>query len=199
MHTPVEDARPVNAPRRSTVQMLLRHPAHLIALGAGSGLSPVAPGTVGTLWAWLVFAVLDKAWGHGAAADLKWAWLLGIGTVAGWWACTHTARSLRVADPSAVVWDEVLAFWLVLWVAGPLNFSGQVLAFALFRFFDAVKPGPVAWADGLFKLQKGRPIGYAQGFGILFDDFVAAFCTLLVLALGLKLHQQGLIPWPFLL
>jgi phosphatidylglycerophosphatase A len=152
---------------------------------------------VGTLWAWLVFAVLDKAWGHGAAADLKWAWLIGLGTVVGWWACTCTARSLRVADPSAVVWDEVLAFWLVLWVAGPLNFAGQALAFALFRFFDAVKPGPVAWADGLFKLGKGRSIGYAQGFGILFDDVVAAFCTLLVLALGFKLHQLGLIPWPF--
>ena len=198
MSQPIEDALSSQAPRRSTVQMLLRHPAHLIALGAGSGLSPVAPGTVGTLWAWLVFAVLDKAWGHGASADLKWAWLLGIGTVVGWWACTYTARSLRVADPSAVVWDEVLAFWLVLWVAGPLNLTGQCLAFALFRFFDAVKPGPVAWADGLFKAGKGQPIGYAQGFGIIFDDLVAALCTLLVLAVGLKLHQQGLIPWPFL-
>jgi phosphatidylglycerophosphatase A len=53
----------------------------------------------------------------------------------------------------------------------------------LFRLFDAVKPGPVAWADGLFKARAGQPIGWAQGFGILLDDLVAALCTLLVIAL----------------
>ncbi len=171
-----------DAPQRPTVRLLLSHPAHFIALGAGSGLSPKAPGTVGTLWAWLVWVALSQAWGHGPQADLRWAWLLGVGTLVGWWACTHTARSLRVADPGAIVWDEVLAFWLVLWLISPVDWRGQLLAFALFRFFDAVKPGPVAWADGLFKQAKGQPIGWAQGFGILFDDFVAAFCTLLVLA-----------------
>ena len=50
-------------------------------------------------------------------------------------------------------------------------------------YFDAAKPGPVAWADSLFKGRPGEPIGWAQGFGILFDDFVAAGCTLLVTAL----------------
>ena len=59
----------------------------------------------------------------------------------------------------------------------------QALAFALFRFFDAVKPGPVGWADRAFKLRAGETIGWRQGFGILFDDLVAAGCTLLVLAL----------------
>ena len=62
-----------------------------------------------------------------------------------------------------------------------------MLAFALFRFFDAVKPGPVAWADRLFKGHRGSPIGWAQGFGIMWDDLVAAFCTLLVLSLGMAL------------
>ena len=59
----------------------------------------------------------------------------------------------------------------------------QAAAFALFRLFDAAKPGPVAWADQLFKQRRGRPIGWAQGFGILLDDFVAALCALLVIAL----------------
>src|SRR3990167_7181749 len=100
------------------------------------------------------------------------------GTMGGWWACTVTARHMGVADPGSIVWDEVVAFWLVLWLAMPMGFWGQLAAFALFRFFDAAKPGPVGWADSLFK-----GFGWRGGWGILFDDFVAAFCTLLVIAL----------------
>lgn len=166
------------APRRATAGFMLRHPAHWIALGFGSGLAPKAPGTVGTLWAWAAFLVLD-VW----LSDAQWGWLIGGGTLLGWWACTVTARNLRTPDPGAIVWDEVLAFWAVLWLVMPAGFWGQAVAFALFRFFDAAKPGPVRWADGLFKGQRGRPVGWAQGFGILFDDFVAAGCTLLVIAL----------------
>jgi len=109
--------------------------------------------------------------------------LLVASTLVGWWACTVTARNLAQADPSSVVWDEIVAFWCVLWLVTPVGFWGQLIAFALFRFFDAAKPGPVAWADQLFKHSRGQPIGWAQGFGILFDDFVAALCTLLVIAL----------------
>jgi len=83
-----------------------------------------------------------------------------------------------VCDPSAIVWDEVVAFWLILWLILPTSFWGQLTAFALFRFFDAAKPGPVGWADAQFK-----DFGWRGGFGILFDDFVAAFCTLLVISL----------------
>ena len=90
---------------------------------------------------------------------------------------------LHVADPGSVVWDEILAFWAVLWLTMPVGWWGQLWAFALFRFFDAAKPGPVAWADGLFKVKRGQPIGWAQGFGILFDDYVAALCALLAIAL----------------
>jgi phosphatidylglycerophosphatase A len=81
------------------------------------------------------------------------------------------------------VWDEVVAFWIVLWLVTPAGFWTQAAAFALFRFFDAAKPGPVGWADGLFKRRHGQAIGWAQGFGILFDDLVAALCTLLVIAI----------------
>ena len=71
----------------------------------------------------------------------------------------------------------------MLWLLLPAGWLAQAVAFALFRFFVAVKPGPVAWADKLFKARRGEPIGWAQGFGILFDDLVAALCTLLVIAL----------------
>ncbi|WP_428421467.1 phosphatidylglycerophosphatase A family protein [Methylibium sp.] len=177
--TAVLDEPATAPPRRASVGFLLAHPAHAIALGFGAGLSPVAPGTVGTLWAWLSFLVLDR-W----LDDAQWAVLLLAGTAVGWWACTVTARHLHTADPGAIVWDEVLAFWAVLWLVLPSGFLGQLAAFALFRFFDAAKPGPVAWADARFKRRRaGSDIGWAQGFGILFDDGVAALCTLLVIAL----------------
>ena len=160
---------------------MLGHPARWLALGLGSGLSPKAPGTVGTLWAWASFLVLAP-WLQ--AAD--WAVLILAAFCVGVWACTRTARDLGMADPGAIVWDEIVAFWLVLWLVMPAGWWMQAVAFALFRFFDAVKPGPVAWADALFKRRPGQPIGWTQGFGILFDDLVAAGCTLLVLALGLR-------------
>lgn len=166
------------APIKATARFMFRHPAHVIALGFGSGLSPAAPGTVGTLWAWLAFLLMRP---H--LNDLHWALLLAGGMLVGWWACTVTARHLHTADPSAIVWDEVLAFWAVLWLVTPAGAWAQVGAFALFRFFDAVKPGPVDWADGLFKGRRGTPIGWRQGFGILFDDLIAALCTLLVISL----------------
>jgi len=101
-----------------------------------------------------------------------------LSSLVGIWACKVTAHNLGVSDPGAIVWDEVVAFWLVLLVLSPADFSTQLMAFALFRFFDAAKPGPVAWADQLFK-----GFGWRGAFGIFFDDFVAAFCTLLCFAI----------------
>jgi len=164
--------------RKPTVRFLFAHPAHLVALGFGSGLSPIAPGTVGTLWAWLVFS-----WLRPHLAPSEWGLLIGASALLGWWACTVTARNLAIADPGAVVWDEVVAFWLVLWLVTPAGFWAQAVAFGLFRLFDAAKPGPVAWADALYKVRRGQPIGWPQGFAIMLDDLVAALCTLLVIAL----------------
>ena len=155
---------------------LLKHPAHLVALGFGSGLSPIAPGTSGTLWAWAAYLVLQTWF---TQAQIGWV-ILGA-LLVGWWACTVSADLLGMADPGMIVWDEVVAFWLVLWLWMPASGWGQLWAFVLFRFFDAVKPGPVGWADQIFK---GR--GWIGGWGILFDDLVAAFCTLCVLALAVS-------------
>jgi phosphatidylglycerophosphatase A len=165
------------ARRRPDARFMVGHPAHWLALGFGSGLSPKAPGTVGTLWAWLSFLVIDRWLG-----DAQWALLLAVSLVVGVWACTVAARHLGQSDPSSVVWDEIIAFWAMLWLIGPSGFWSQLIAFALFRYFDAAKPGPVRWADSLFKGTPGRPIGWAQGFGIIFDDLVAALCALLVIA-----------------
>lgn len=158
---------------RPDLPFMRAHAARWIALAFGAGLAPFAPGTFGTLWAWAVFVFLSQ-WVDSAT----WGWIIALSTLVGWWACTLTARDLRIADPSCVVWDEVLAFWLILWLIVPAGLWAQLVAFLLFRYFDAAKPQPVRWADQAFK---GK--GWRGGFGIIFDDFVAAFCTLLVIAL----------------
>jgi phosphatidylglycerophosphatase A len=161
------------SPRRPTFAFMLSHPAHLLALGFGSGLVPFAPGTWGTLWAWISFLVLQR-W----LSPVELGAVVILALPVGWWACTVTAGRLGAADPSAIVWDEIAAFWIVLALVMPASWGAQLAAFLLFRFFDAAKPGPMGWADRKFK---GG--GWRGGFGILVDDVVAAFCTLLALAL----------------
>ena len=170
------------APRRATARFMRGHLAHWVALGFGSGLSRWAPGTVGTLWAWAAFVVAD-----GWLSSTHWGWVIAASLPLGWWACTRTAQHLGVADPGAIVWDEVLAFWLILWLVMPAGLLAQAVAFAVFRYFDAAKPGPVRWADQLYKLRPGEAIGWRQGWGILFDDLVAALCTLLFMAVWMRL------------
>lgn len=163
----------VMRPIRPTAAFMLRHPAHAIALGFGSGLSPKAPGTVGSLWGWASWLLIQNSLSLTTQAAL-----ILVSLLIGWWACTLTARHMGVSDPGAIVWDEIVAMWLILFLLMPAGFFAQLSAFLLFRFFDAVKPGPVAWADRLFK-----GFGWRGGWGILFDDLVAALCTLMVLAL----------------
>ena len=91
--------------------------------------------------------------------------VIAVSIPLGWWACTVTAKNMGVADPGSIVWDEVVAFWIILWLVMPASLIGQAVAFALFRFFDAAKPQPVRWADQLFK-----GFGWRGGWGIMWDD-----------------------------
>lgn len=142
-----------------------------IALGFGSGLSPVAPGTVGTLWAWAVFALLDPF-----LVDAAWAALIVASFAIGVWACGRTGRDLGVSDHGGMVWDEVVAFWAVLLVV-PDGFAAQLAAFFVFRVFDVVKPPPIRQVDRRVK----------GGVGVMLDDAIAAFYTVLVYALWVRL------------
>ena len=173
---------PAIAPRRATWRFMGLHPLRLMALGFGSGLSPVAPGTAGTLAGWVLWLLIDHFF---APSGLAWGVIIVVGFFIGWWACTHTARAMAVSDPSAVVWDEIIAFWIILWATMPVGGWGQLILFGLFRLFDAVKRGPVGWADALFKPRRGALPGWPQGFGIIFDDLVAAVCVLVVWFAGL--------------
>ena len=157
----------------NAARFMWSHPAHVLAMGFGSGLSPKAPGTVGTLWAWASYELMTLFL---TTSDI--GLLIALSLPVGWWACTVTAQHMQVQDPSAIVWDEIVAFWLILWLWMPVGLWGQFIAFVLFRFFDAVKPGPVGLADRHF-----HGLGWRGGWGIMFDDLVAAFCTLLCISL----------------
>jgi len=167
------DAIPSTPVLRPDARFLFAHPAHFIALGAGAGLARRAPGTAGTLWGWVAFLLLQPL-----LSPLGWAALILVALAVGWWACTVTARHMAIADSGHIVWDEIVAFWIVLWLIMPAGLLAQIAAFALFRLFDAVKIGPMAWADRSFK-----GFGPRGGFGILLDDLAAARCTLLVIAI----------------
>lgn len=172
--TPGGAAAPGAPLLRPTLRFLLAHPAHFLALGCGAGLARKAPGTIGSLWAWAAFLLINAT---AQPSELQWGLLIGATLLVGTWASQVTARHMGVADPGAVVIDEVVGLWLVLWLAMPMGFWGQLLAFGLFRWFDAAKPGPVAWADRHFK-----GFGWRGAWGIMLDDLVAAFMALLVLA-----------------
>lgn len=163
---------PNAAVTKPSARFMLAHPAHLIAQGFGSGLSPVMPGTAGTLFAWLTYVVLSGRWPDWFT-PWHWALIIAAGFVLGIWACAVTGRNMGVADHGSMVWDEIIAFWLVLLLLTPASFSTQCWAFFWFRFFDMLKPPPIGYFDRRFK----------GGFGVMWDDIVAAFFTLLAFAL----------------
>jgi phosphatidylglycerophosphatase A len=156
---------------KPTARFMFSHPAHVLAQGFGSGLSPIMPGTVGTLFAWLSFSVLSARW-PALFTSLHWAAIILAGFGMGIWACHRTGKNLGVADHGSMVWDEIIAFWLVLLLLMPAEFSTQLWAFLWFRFFDMVKPPPIGYFDKRYK----------GGLGVMVDDILAAFYTLLVFA-----------------
>lgn len=153
---------------RPSARFAFTHPAHFIALGFGAGLSPFAPGTVGTLLAFPIW------WAVGPADEpLALLAILALLFAVGVWACDITGRDLGIGDHGAMCWDEVVAFLLVLAIA-PQEPAWQAAAFLLFRAFDVVKPPPIRQLESRIK----------GGFGVMFDDLLAAGYTLLVLALA---------------
>lgn len=147
---------------------LCKHPIHLMSLGIGSGLSPKAPGTAGTVMAVALYYFLLKDLGAANYIAIVVA-LSGLGV----YLCGRTAAELGVHDHPAIVWDEFIGFWLCAFML-PQGWSWLLAAFILFRIFDIIKPWPISWLD---KRMKG-------GFGIMIDDIVAGLFAWLVLQLA---------------
>ena len=150
-----------------SLRFLLAHPAHFIACGCGSGMARWAPGTFGTLFAWITYGFFRPHIG-----DFELLGLLAGAYILGIWAINVTGAAIGDPDHGSIVWDEIVPFWLVLLLT-PDTFFWQVAAFALFRYFDITKPQPARYFDEHVK----------NGFGVMADDLVAAGYTLLSLAL----------------
>jgi phosphatidylglycerophosphatase A len=148
-------------------RFLFSHPAHFLSFGFGAGLSKRAPGTVGTLVAFPLYWYLAP---HLSDAlfilVLIWAFAIGV------WVCDKTGSALGVPDYGGIVWDEIVAFLLVLFFT-PAGLVWQLLSFCLFRLFDIWKPEPIRHFD---KTWHG-------GLGVMFDDILAAGYALLTLAI----------------
>ncbi len=154
-----------NAPE-NLARTVLTDPVHILAFGFGTGLSPVAPGTVGSLvgvhFAWLTLDLgLPLQLGVAAAISLS-----------GIWICGESARRIGVHDHGGIVWDEIAGMYITL-LAAPPTVAGWVLAFVLFRAFDIAKPWPIRDLD--------HRLG--GGVGIMLDDLAAALYALILLAL----------------
>jgi phosphatidylglycerophosphatase A len=135
---------------------VLRDPVHFLAFGFGAGLSPHAPGTCGTLiavpivWFVMQFGLLA----HAVTAVAM--------CIAGLWICGESARRLEVHDHAGIVWDEIAGYTVTM-LAAPPNWYWLLGGFALFRFFDIVKPWPIREADH----------SLTGGLGIMLDDIIA--------------------------
>jgi phosphatidylglycerophosphatase A len=161
----------VSAIVRPSAGFLLSHPAHFIALGFGTGLAPLAPGTVGTLLAVPLYAVL-AGW---LSPELLAGAIVGLFAI-GTWACGRAGRDLGAADHGSMNWDEIVAFLAVLLFTPP-GLAWQAFAFVAFRVFDVAKPPPIRHVERTVK----------GGLGVMLDDVIAAFYTLLVLAAAKRL------------
>ncbi len=151
---------------RPSAGFLLSHPAHFIALGFGTGLAPLAPGTAGTLLAFPLYAVLAGWLSPELLAGVIVA-LFAIGV----WACGRAGRDLGAADHGSMNWDEIVAFLAVLLFTPP-GLGWQAFAFVAFRVFDVAKPPPIRHVDRTVK----------GGLGVMLDDAIAAFYALLAVA-----------------
>jgi phosphatidylglycerophosphatase A len=143
---------------------LLLNPIDLLALGFGSGLVPVGPGTAGTVVAIPVYLLLQPLDLVVYLAIVVLAFIAGIGI------CAHTARRLGQHDHSAIVWDEIVGY-LVTMTAAPGGWEWVVGGFMLFRIFDIAKPWPISWLD--------RHVH--GGLGVMLDDLLAGVFAAAVL------------------
>ena len=157
---------------KPTPASIFRNPVHCLAFGFGAGLSPKAPGTVGTLVAIpLHFLLLEIAF-----SVYLYIGIVVAAFLAGIYLCGRTARDIGVHDHGGIVWDEFVGYWITMFLV-PVTWYWVLAGFAAFRFFDIVKPWPVGWLD---KKVQG-------GFGIMLDDVIAGLYAAIVIQTAMYL------------
>lgn len=166
MNTSIEPSSltPGLTPIKPTWAFITAKPYRFIAFGFGSGLLPKAPGTWGTLAAVPFFLLLNNLPNYAYWTGLVLAFIAGI------WICGKTSADIGEEDHGGIVWDEFVGLWLSLALVPP-GWGWILVGFVLFRFFDALKPWPISWAD---KNLHG-------GLGVMFDDILAGVAALVSL------------------
>lgn len=155
---------------------IFKSPQMFLAFGFGSGLSPIVPGTMGTLAAVPLYMGM---------ATLAWPYYLLLLVVSFWvgiYLCGYAAKKMGVHDHSGIVWDEFVGYWITMFMV-PFDWRWMVLGFVLFRIFDMAKPWPISLLD---KHVHG-------GFGIMIDDVLAGVAA--AVCLQLVLFFLGVSPW----
>ena len=147
-----------------------RDPLCVVALGFGAGALPKAPGTWGTLLAIPFYLVLTRF------TLVEYVVLVTVLFVFGVWVCGKAGRVLGVHDHGAIVWDEMVGFWVTM-VAAPPGWLWILAGFVLFRVFDIWKPWPIYWLD--------QRVG--GGWGVMMDDLFAGIYAALCLYSGATL------------
>ncbi|HEV2333669.1 MAG TPA: phosphatidylglycerophosphatase A [Gammaproteobacteria bacterium] len=153
-----------------TPRQVFSNPIHFLAYGFGAGLSPKAPGTMGTVVTIPIYVLLMYL-----GQPVYWAFLV-VALVAGIYICGYTAKVIGADDPKSVVWDEVVGY-LITMLGLPLGWVWILAGFLLFRLFDIWKPWPIRWLDRNVK----------GGLGIMVDDVAAAIPACLLLNIGFRL------------
>ncbi len=167
----MSDVRTRHRTQWPTAKWVCSDPGRFLMFGLGSGLLRPGSGTWGTVLAWLLWVLASPG-----ANDLSIGIFLLACFVYGCWAAHRVGQALNSPDHVGIVWDEIVAFWLVLWLI-PNTLPAQILAFVLFRFFDIVKPVPIRQVDARLKV----------GIGVMVDDILAAGYTLAIMAILLRL------------
>lgn len=148
----------------------LTNPIHFLAVGLGSGMSPIMPGTMGSLMAiplWFLFCALPPI--------LYWIFII-VACAFGCFICQKTSDDTHTHDSGHIVWDEFIGMWMTLFFIPSVSVFWIVIAFVAFRLFDMAKPWPIRWFDSKVP----------GGFGIMIDDVIAAiFSSAVVIGLSL--------------
>jgi phosphatidylglycerophosphatase A len=170
---PVHPAESAAGSVEPSMRFMLAHPAHGVALGFGSGLLRPAPGTWGTLAGWGAFIALD-----GWLSPVAWGVVIAVTFLLGCACAQRTGVVLGRPDHGAIVIDEIVAIWIVLLML-PSTLMAQAFGFLAFRLFDILKPPPIRALDRRWK----------NGVGVMVDDLVAAFYTLILAAIVVRVLQ----------
>ena len=153
--------------RDALARLNWRNPLHWLATGFGSGLSPFAPGTVGTL------AAIPFYWLMSYLPLSVYIAVTVVAAIAGIWICQSATKAIGQDDHGSIVWDEFVGFWITM-IAAPKGLLWLLAGFLIFRFFDIIKPWPIRWLDRYVK----------GGLGIMVDDVLAGLFGLLVMQIG---------------